>query len=232
MLKGLARIAAVLLGVVLIAFIIITLSLDYIVKSSIETTASDILQTSVTVGSVSISPISGEGSIEDIRIANPEGYEGDEALTIGSVQIEIEPFSILSDTVHVRLLNVQSLAISYQQRLTGGNLTELLNNARSYSGPTESESEKEMIIDRFLMENTNLTVSTTIENIETIEVELPRVEQTDIGRRGESGISGTVRLILERILQEAAEEGLKRVLEEGGQNLLDRAGNALKDLFN
>ena len=60
-------------GVLILIAVILTFTIDSIVRSAIESRGSDILQTELSVDNVSISLLSGSGSIEGLSIANPDG---------------------------------------------------------------------------------------------------------------------------------------------------------------
>ena len=68
-----------------ILFLGITFSLDRIVKTGIESLGSEMTGTPVKVESVSISPISGEGTISGFTIDNPEDFEGESMMRIGEI---------------------------------------------------------------------------------------------------------------------------------------------------
>jgi uncharacterized protein YxeA len=63
--------------------------IDSIVKSGIEVVGSEVLGTRVTVASVSISPLSGNGTIRGLTIGNPEGYTSENIMQLGEVSVAL-----------------------------------------------------------------------------------------------------------------------------------------------
>jgi len=226
------KVGVFFLVLVIIFVIALTLSIDRIVKSNIEKTGSEILQTEVTVDNVSLSIFRGTGSINGFNIANPEGYEEGNAFTVLSVDIKMKPFSIFSNTVVIEDLVIQNLEVFYRLQPGGSNIGTLNQNLQSHIPDPDETTDIFVIIDRFLMDETSLTVSIDIEDVEPVTATLPRVEITGIGRDEATMASEAMSIILEAILTEAAREGRNRLLEEGGRRLLDEAGDVLRDLFN
>src|SRR5690625_7962812 len=113
-------------GTILLTLIVIilsvTLSMDRIVRSTIETMGSDMLRVPLEIDDVSISILSGEGSITGITIPNPEQFDEGNALIIGSVDISMDPWSMFSDTTHVEELVIDQLVVTYDLQQSGSNL--------------------------------------------------------------------------------------------------------------
>lgn len=230
--KRVLKIVGFIVLLIILSVLFLTLSIDYIVKSNIETTGSEVLQTQLTVDNVSISIFRGTGSIQGIKIANPDGYEEGDALTVLSLDLKMKPLSIFSNTVVIEDLEIQSLEILYRLQPGGSNLGTLNQNLQSHVPDPDKTTDVFVIIDRFLMEETSLTISIDIEGVEPVSATLPRVEHTGIGRNEETEAAEAMKIILESILTEAAREGRNRLIEEGGRRLLDEAGDALRDMFN
>lgn len=225
------KIVGFIAAIAIILVVALTLSIDYIIKSNIETTGSEVLQTELTVDNVSLSIFRGTGSISGIKIANPEGFEEGDALTVLSVDLRMKPFSIFSNTVIIEELEIQNLEILYRLQPGGSNLGTLNQNLQSHIPDPDETADIFVVIDRFLMEETSLTISIDIEDVEPVTATLDRVEITGIGRDEATDAAEAMRIILEAILTEAAREGRNRLIEAGGRRLLDEAEDALRDLF-
>lgn len=220
-----------ILGLIVLLFLILTLTLDQIVKSNIQSIGSDILKTELTVDNVSISPFTGEGTLEGLTIANPEGYEGEEAMTIRTISIRMDPLTVLSDTVMIHEVVVQSMEVFFEVDPSGSNLGELHGNVQAYSAETESTYDAAMVIEYFLMEESTLTATSSVGDMEPVEIQLSRMELENIGRAGNADIASTMKTVLEVILARVAQEGFQRFLQQGGREMLEEAGDAIRNLF-
>ncbi len=212
------------LTLLLIGFLILTFSLDYIVKSNIEEIGSEMTQTSVTVSGVSISLFSGEGTISGFRVANPEEFETEEAMSIDQFDIEIEVRSIFSNTIVVNDIIITQPQLSVEQQLPANNLKILMDNIQS-SIP-EGETEINLIVEHLVIEDGTVYLRTDVGGTEERTIKLPRIEETDIGTEQYS-VQQTIRELAEPVVERA----LRAALEGGLDQLQDKARDAIKDLF-
>lgn len=215
----LTKVILALIGVLAAGLLILSLSIDGIVKSSIENTTSEMLDTPVSVDNVSISIFNGSGTIDGITINNPDGFSDNPAVKLQQISMEMKLSTLLSDTVVVNEIRIQNPELYFEQKTSGNNFNTL--NDRFNEGPS---SETSLIVDYLLVENGRITLTTDIGGEKTAESEFSRIEIEGIGRSGNNTIEQTLQQILEPILQQAAQEAIKR-------GLMDAAKDKLKDLL-
>lgn len=213
---------AILFGLIIIGALIITYSIDSIVKSNIERVGTEMTGTAVTVQSVSISPYSGKGSISGFRVANPEGYSKEYALEIDEFSIHLELKSLFSNEVMIREIIITGPELYVEQKLPENNLTTIMNHINNIA-PNQT-TEKDLIIDYFLMEGGSTELYTEVGGERTARVELSKIELHDLGR---GGGRNAVESIIQDIAQQVAEKGLQAAVRSGGEQLRD----AIRDLF-
>lgn len=230
--KRILKFILIPVGVLILIGIILTFTVDGIVRSTIESRGSEILQTELSVNNVGISLFSGTGSIEGVTIANPDEFEDGEALTISSIQMSLDISTLFSDTVLVNQLTVRELDVNYRLKASGSNLGKLLNNLESYTADADDEAESSMIIDLFIMEESSVSIDTQFEELQIISVTLPYVEQRGIGRDKDQNVTQVMQTVLEIIITRVSEIAFDAVKDEGAEKILDEAGDAIKDLFN
>lgn len=219
--KKLLSIVGVLIGILLIGLIVLTYTIDGIVKSNIEDTGSSMLNTTVEVDDVNISLFDGEGTIDGITIHNPEEFSDSSAMQLQQIQMKVDVLSLLSDTIVVDSLIIQEPEIFFEQTTAGNNLNALTQNI-----DMESESETNVVID-YLRVNQGLVKARTAigEEERSAQAEFEQFELTGMGRVDSNTMKQTLRQILEPIIERAAQEALKEGLLEQAkdrlQNLLD-----------
>lgn len=208
--------------VIVILFLGISYYLDRIVRSGIESYGSEIAGTQVRVESVSVSPISGEGSIQGFTVANPDGFEGDYMLSISDFSISLDVQSLLTDEILIHEIILSEASFFVEQTTSGNNVMQILNNIDAMA-ETET-SEATMIIDRFYMENAEIYIGSNIgEDVEANYV-LESLEVRDIGREGQNNDAiQTVANLADRLAEE--------VLSEAVNSGLDRIKDAFRDFF-
>ncbi len=197
--------------VIIAAILMITLSLDGMIKSGIEENGSELLQTQVTVDKVSVSIFSGSGTISGFTIQNPEGFSNEPALYIQEISMNMDIWSLFSDQIVVNEVMVKSPDLFFEQIGAGVNLKKLNDNMDLAS---EESSETSLIIEHLLVEDGKVTVSTSLERERTTEATLDEFTLNDIGRDGNNTIKQTVRQVLKPLLQKAITEALKSGVTE------------------
>ncbi len=223
------KILLILIGVVIAAAVALTFTIDSIVKSNIERISSELLDTDVTVDRVQISILGWSGSIRGLHIANPEGFEEDTALQIKSVNMEIDPLTLLFDPVNIKHLEIEEMELSYQLTARGSNLGRLAGNLPA---PDEAGDDgRQVLIDRLLMDNTILEVRVPLEDMEPVRLTLDRFEQTNIGHDANNDLKAILQILFDILLDEVERQARAKLVEEGGSRILDEIEGFLRDLF-
>ena len=197
----------------------LSFTMDSIIESNIESTTGKMLDTSVEVNNVSVSILDGTGTIDGITIHNPEGFSDKPALELQQISLALDPYSILSDTVVVKRVEIEDPQVYYEQKVSGSNLDALSGNLGG-----GSSSSVNMVIDYLLVQDGSVTLSTEIGGNKSVQASFDRFELEGIGRQGSNTMDQTMRQVLEPILRKAAQEAVK-----GG--LLNKAKEELKDII-
>lgn len=213
-----------LLSILVIGFIVLTLSLDGLVKSNIEEIGSEMTGTAVTVSEVSISPFTGSGIIRGFNVSNPDGFETEDALSIERFDIEIDVWSLFSDNIVIREIIVTAPHLTVEQQIPANNLKTIMDNIQQ--AIPEGETETNLVISHLVVDEGIVHLRTDVGGTEERTIELPRIEQRDLGTEHHS-IRQTVREIAEPVVEQA----LRAALKGGLDQLQDKARDALRDLF-
>jgi len=212
----------VLFGLIAIATIgalILSVSVDGMVKSNIESTTSQRLETSVEVNDVAISILDGSGNIAGVTIHNPEGFSDNPAVKLQQISMKVNLYSLLSDTVIVEEIHIQKPNLYYEQTASGSNLNALTDKLSD--SPSSGTS---LIVDYLLVENGRIRLTAEIGEENTVRGDFSKIEIEGIGRSGNNTMEQTIKQILEPILKEAVEEAIK-------QGLMEKAEEAIEGLL-
>ena len=173
-------------------------SLDSLVKSAIETYGPQITGVSVKVGSVRLSPTSGQGTIKGLRLGNPSGYKTSHALSLSEISVSLDPASLTSNVVLIREILVSGADVSYEKVGNTTNLEAIQRNVdaymRKFSGgqATAGGPQKKMIIDRLTIRATKVNLTSGLTAGSTITTGVPDVNLRDIGKRTNGATAGEV----------------------------------------
>jgi hypothetical protein len=105
------------------------LLLGQVLRIGIQTAGYAALGVPVGVGLVTLSPLSGRGTVRDLRVHNPKGFESPYAFRADAVSVTVSPRSLLAGDVVVDSVVIRNPTV----RLDGDNLRQL--RAKADSGP-------------------------------------------------------------------------------------------------
>lgn len=97
-----------------------------IARSQGEKFLSDLLQTEVTIGKVRLSVLGRSATVEDFRIASPEGFEEGDLLRLDRLYASVGLFSLTSSRPHIREVVVEGLRLQLETREDGERSLALL----------------------------------------------------------------------------------------------------------
>jgi uncharacterized protein involved in outer membrane biogenesis len=131
----------------------------------------------------------------------------------------VDLYSLISDTIIVKEIQIQKPHFYYEQKVSGSNLNTLTDNLGG-----SSSSGTSLIVDHLLVENGRVTLTAEIGGENTVEGNFSNIEVEGIGRNGNNTVEQTIKEILEPILKKAAEEAIK-------QGVMDKAKDAVEGLL-
>ena len=250
-----------LIRIVVIIVVLLAFGLWYgwsqigrLIKYGIENGTPPVVQTSVSVSSVKLSPFSGISVIEGFEIGNPKGFTGPRAVHIGRAEMALDTSSVSSEKIVIKHIHITDPEINLEAGLGGTNLKHIADNAKNFasqqsaavagkdssSSPApaaDSKSKKsiKLQVDELIIKGAKLSASAAgIVPGANAKVTLPDIRLTNLGSGG-AGISPAelTAQVLSRISTEAAKasaSGSLKSLLQGGETKLD-AGGSLKKLF-
>jgi len=237
--KWILRILLVLAVLFVVGVVALALSLDNAIKKGVEMYGPQLTKVDVKLAGVSLSLLSGSGSIKGLVIGNPEGYKTPYAISVGSSSVAISLGSVFSDKVVVKSIRVESPQISFELGSGGSNLQQiqanLVNGKSSEIGPSaaaeEKKSGKKLQVDEVVVTGGKITLAVSALGGKLTEAPLPEIRLTNLGA-GPEGITTKdlgVR-ILSAVMEGAIQvsgEALTKAGKEAVDNATSRANEAL-----
>ena len=103
------------------------LNLESIVKASVAKYGSQLTGTEVALDGFSLSLRKGEAELKGLRIANPEGYQTPQILSLGSVYVRLDMRSLLKPVIVVEEIRIANPEIAYELKsVAHNNVSDLL----------------------------------------------------------------------------------------------------------
>lgn len=185
----------------LIILIVVASSAAYIfmnkiITKTIEKVGSDVTGVDVSVGSVSLSLLSGTGAISNLTIGNPDGFKGEYAFKADKIEVVVDVNSILTDLIKISKIEVQAPEINYELAEHGTNFAAILANSEKKSDNDESEnkqSSRKLTIDDLFINNAKVTLAADFAGKHAGEsVALPDIHISGIGKESNGSNSANV----------------------------------------
>ena len=200
--KIIVRTLIALVVVLVLAFVAVGLFLDKAIKSGVETFGPKLTKVDVTLNSVSLSLLSGSGSIKGLVVGNPQGFKTPSAIKVGTASLSLEPRSLLSDKIVIKSINVQGPEITYETDLKNSNLKKILANVEETTGggtkepakpqepaqPKEAKPAKKLEVDDFVISGGKVHVAVTALGGQSATIPLPEIHLQNLGT-GPEGIT-------------------------------------------
>ena len=236
-LVGLTGAAGVLLILLALFLWFVYASLDSIVQTALETHGSRLTGTRVVVEDVDISPQSGEGTLRGLRIENPVGFSGSDAIRFGEVTLRIDVSTLVQDPLVIDEVRIHAPYANYELKPPGKSNIDVIRENLERAQP-EGEAlpapqgpVRRMVIRKFSFEDGSVAADARAVGGKQYDATLPPVRLSDVG--GPQGAPGdevgqTVLVAFTRaVARSAARQGLGKLLEEQ----LGETGEAAKGLL-
>ncbi|MGJ8640853.1 MAG: hypothetical protein ACSHYA_15795 [Opitutaceae bacterium] len=217
------------------------------IKHGVTTVGPQVTQTPVSLADVNISLLSGKGTLKNLNVGNPEGYNSENIFALGQIDIEVDTSSVFSDKIIIDRIYIRQPEISYEKKLSSSNVKALLENIEEFTGPKSEATEtevsqgpsKQIVIKQLIIEDGLVYVGAL--GIGQ-EVKLPRIELNNIGEEGSgTNVADVLDIVLSKVLTSigpaivdagallkgAGGDALKAVQEGGLDSVEDAAGDAL-----
>jgi hypothetical protein len=205
-------------------------SLDSIVKTGVETVGPKVTQVDVKLAGVRLSPFSGKGELKGFLLGNPTGYKSADAMKVGSISVEVNPASLMSEKIVVKSINIQAPEINFEGSLKGNNLSKIQENIEAFvaslgtsTDPSAKSAQKKIQVDDFVLNGAKVSLNLSELGGRGIAVTLPEIHLTGIGT-GPDGI--TVAALTKQLMGEILGSTTKAVTSQMSKLLKDVAGSA------
>jgi hypothetical protein len=242
--KIIIRVGAVLILLVIVALVVVFFSLNSIVKKGVETVGPKLTQVDVRLGAAEISPFSGSGKLSKLFVGNPAGFKTPSAIQMDSVKVGVQIGSVMSDTIVINEINIQSPEITFDGGLSGNNLSKILDNLKSASGssaadtnkvqtPAGPKAEKKFIVKDFVLQGAKLHLNiTALGTPLSTTVTIPDIHLQNLGT-AEGGL--TAAQLSQKLVQpiyDAAYKAAEGLITSGLKGVTDLGKGAVGSLTN
>lgn len=203
----------ILVGVVVVLAVVAILLIVFLNKAVLQTvnTAGPVaLGVPVHLQDAQIRPFRGKLALKGFHVGNPQGYQTDGLLDLGSITVRIDNSTLFSDTIVVKEIAINGLVLTYEKGLLNSNLGALIDQLSAGTeekpqaeGEAKEEKTKEqkpgkkVVIEKLSIAGSRMNFSVTgaaaLTGGGAIPIPLPTITLTDLGK--EKGGIGTVEAV-------------------------------------
>lgn len=208
-------------------------NLDGLVQSAISKYGTAMTGATVKVSAVKLKASDGHGTLRGLLVGNPAGFKTPYAVKADTIELEVDVASLTKDVVLVKKIAVMAPEVIYEKGDALTNVDAIQKNIAQYLGPsTNTGPGKKLIVQEFVVRGAKAQVSASFLNGQTVTVALPDITLRDLGKAkggitpGELGLE--VANAVEKRLLSSVNMG---ALAKSVGSALDKAGNAIKDIF-
>lgn len=169
-------------------------SIDWVVKSAIESRGPMITGTSVTVASVRLSTSDGRGTLSGLTVGNPPGFSSPYSLRANAIGVAIDPATLTSDLPVIKEIVIEAPDVVYENAGKGSNLDAIqrhIDAAVRSDAPAENgargapqSAARRFVIERILIRQARVSVLSPLLQGGAANFVLPDVELRGLGSGG------------------------------------------------
>lgn len=248
--KKLLIAVAVLAVLGIVGLLVVAMNLGSLVKAGVETVGPKLTKTTLTLEKAHFSIFGGRAELDGLVVGNPEGFKTPSSISVGEIDLQVKPSSVASSTVEIDEITIKAPVITYEQALTGNNISKLLANVNDStaalagdkkadkSAPADPASEKRFRVKLVRVEGATVKLSATLLGGNALPIPLPPITIENIGMTGDGVTAGELTgEVLKQVLSgvtKVVTESLTKgggALKDAAGSAVDKAGEGLKNLF-
>lgn len=196
--KLIRRIVLAVVVLIVVALVILYLSLDHIIKNTVQSQASSSLNLPTTLGSANLSLFGGKLNLSNLQVASPKGFSAPQMLDVGSTDLAVSYGQLRSDPVHVAAITIANPKLVIEQKNGELNFKQAMDDMpQSDAAPSNSQPLK-LIIDDLKLTNPQVVVKGL--GAADIPVTLPSLELKNIGNGDGAQNGAAVKDVVSQII--------------------------------
>ena len=218
-------------------------SLNDFIKHQIETQGLAATKQSVTVGSVDIRFSQAAGTIQDLALANINGFPSKDLYQLKHITLDINMKSLKDSPIVIDAINIDGSSLNIDLNAQGKSNIQILkeqlalpDGSPENSAPaSEPTKEPKIRISQLLLTNINAKLNGEALGGEVYNLTLPKVIINDIG--GEGGVPSSqlgqeiLKKVVDQLWQETKKIQKDKLKEKFENKLKDKVSDKLKSLI-
>jgi hypothetical protein len=223
--KKLIKLVVLLVVVVVGLLVAGVFYIDSIAKRAVEKGGTYALGVNTSLRKADVRILSGEFTLNGLRVDNPQGYDADHFLRLGEGDVAISLTSLREDVVRLPTLKLATLDVNLQKKDGKANYQVILDNLKKLS--SDRPAEQKYVIDTVDLRRITVHVNALGQNL---DVPIDRIRLKNVGSaEGADGLPMAelmgviVKAVFEAVIQKAGDVIPADVLTDLSQGVKDLA---------
>jgi len=168
-------------------------NLGPMIKKTVNTYGPKITRTQVRLGDVRVSILSAEAKLKDFFLGNPKGFKSPQAMSVGSIHLNVDEKSLTKDTIIIDKIEVIAPEITYEKIRGTDNFQTILNNVKKAIGADETTEKpaekrerdegKKILIKNFIVRDGKVNLAMAVLAEKTLNANLPDIHLKNVGQK-------------------------------------------------
>lgn len=177
-------------------------NLDEFVRTAVEKAGTRATGVEVTLGKVALEISNGKGSLGELNVANPTGFDTDYAFNLGDISVTLDTSTVQSNPIVIKEVIVTSPRVIYELGDGGSNIDKIQSNVESFakevsggssaSGDDSGGDGKKVIIEDLYIRGAEVSVSAPFLKGQKMGTGIPEIHMKDIGKGSGGATPGEV----------------------------------------
>jgi hypothetical protein len=205
------RIVLVLILLLIIAGVVVYTHLDSIIKSEVQTQATNSLNLNTTLDSAHLALFGGELSLNDLQIASPQGFKADHMVGFDKLKVAVKYGQLRKDPIHIQSISIDNPKLTIEQQDGKMNFKAAMDQmpktpqATSNKGGDRQEGQPiHVIIDDLQINNAEVTLQGIPGLDKGMTVPIPSLAMKNIGNADGAGNGAAVKDVIMQVVNALA----------------------------
>jgi hypothetical protein len=186
-----------------------------LVKLGVEKGGTVALGTRTTLGSADVALFSGKAALNDLAIANPEGFKAPDFFALGGAAAAVNLSSLRADTVEIPSIQLNTIRVALERKDGRTNYKVILDNLAKLPSGSGSSGASDTPGKKFIIRDLKITdTKVTVDLLDTplplgsLVVPIDRIHLTEIGTASQGlPLADITGIVLRAVLDTAAANG-------------------------
>lgn len=223
----------ILVVLFLIVVVIPILSIDTIAKKAIEKGSEYALGVEVTLGSADVGLISGKFAMQDLKIANPDGFQSPHFLHLENGNTQVTLGSLSESTVVLPTLTLAGIDMHLEKKGDKSNYDVIFENLSRFNSEDKTQEEtdgKKFIIREVLLKDivVHVEINLLLSGATKLDLPIDEIRLENVGSDSDGGV------LLSELTSVLMTQLMLEIVKRGGglipADILDELGDGLSQL--